>query len=90
MSIKKFRKPNWLKTDYDIALDQYREIKHQREKTLYALATCYEALATGVIHGKEEHSMLVRVKQLNGVLFNDSIRLARAEQKLNKSARSKF
>lgn len=75
----------WLYSDYKIANLQYKEAKQRRDTHLQALALCYEALATGVVHGKEEHSMLVRVKELNGIIFNDSVLMAKLSIKMKQA-----
>lgn len=75
----------WLWSDYKIANEQYKEAKQKRDRDLQALALCYEALATGAVHGKEEHSMLVRVKQLNGIIFNDSVTMAKLSIKMKQA-----
>lgn len=78
-----------IKSDYRIALERYRDCKHSRDRVLESLRTCYEAIATGTIHGRKEQSMLNRITELNGALYKVSIDLAYAENNLNKVAKKK-
>lgn len=78
-----------VKSDYRIALDRFRDCKRTRDRALESLKACYEAIATGTIHGRKEQSMINRIRELNGVLFKASIDLAYAENNLNKVAKKK-
>lgn len=76
-------------TDYKFALERYRDCKRKYEKTLNTLTLTYQAITTSLIHGKKEASLIVKIKDINGLLFNDMLDLVRAERNLNKIARKK-
>lgn len=80
----------YLWSDFKIATEQYRDCIHQRDSTLKALGLCYEALAKGALNGRKEQSMIVRIKELNGVLFNQTIMLCKLEKKIERAKRSKL
>lgn len=79
----------FVKSDYRIALERYREVKAKRDKVINTLRTCYEAIAIGVIHGRKEQGMINRITQLNSTLYSVSVELAYAEHNLNIEAKKK-
>lgn len=78
----------YLWNDFTIATEQYREAHRERDKTLKALGTCYEALCGACLHGKKEQSMITRIKELNAVLYQQTITMKKLEMMVERAKRS--